>query len=152
VENYTRKPNTTCSECGESIYRRPFQINRGPVFCSTACSNIRNKIIRICPECKSPIDKKSSGKVYCSRTCSNKGRTGLKYKIGSPNDKALKIRKLKKLLIEDRGPKCEICGFEDTRILQVHHLLERCNGGTDSLDNLKLICPNCHCSIHYTDG
>lgn len=51
--------------------------------------------------------------------------------------------------METRGVVCEICKFSKTNILVVHHVIERCNGGSDNLENLKLICPNCHAEIHY---
>lgn len=64
-------------------------------------------------------------------------------------DKFTKNRRLKEALIKIRGNVCEICTFTKTKILVVHHVIERHNGGSDQLDNLKLICPNCHAEIHY---
>lgn len=42
--------------------------------------------------------------------------------------------------------KCSICGWdEDEDILQVHHIDENRKNG--SLDNLIILCPNCHWKI-----
>jgi len=38
--------------------------------------------------------------------------------------------------------KCVVCGFDE--IVEVHHILQRCNGGTDDEENLVLLCPNHH--------
>ena len=42
---------------------------------------------------------------------------------------------------------CEICG--NTRGLQIHHIVKRSQLGKDDLDNLILLCWNCH---HGTNG
>ena len=42
---------------------------------------------------------------------------------------------------------CEICG--NTRGLQIHHIVKRSQQGKDDLDNLILLCWNCH---HGTAG
>ena len=55
-------------------------------------------------------------------------------------------KKDKWFLIETRGHKCEYCKYEiwqDKPIpLDIHH--EDGNSDNDDLDNIKLICPNCH--------
>ena len=44
--------------------------------------------------------------------------------------------------------KCEICGYnEDTDILQVHHIDE--NRQNNEIENLIILCPNCHAKITY---
>lgn len=32
----------------------------------------------------------------------------------------------------------------------VHHIVEKCKGGSDLLDNLVLLHPNCHRQLHST--
>jgi len=45
--------------------------------------------------------------------------------------------------------KCQVCGYNEfIDILEVHHIIERCNGGTDDNGNLILLCPNCHRKAH----
>lgn len=46
-----------------------------------------------------------------------------------------------------RGKECERCEFNIPEILQVHHKDRDRNNNT--LENLELICPNCHCKEHY---
>ncbi len=46
------------------------------------------------------------------------------------------------------GRRCCICRrFRPTK-LQVHHIVERSNGGNDSEDNLIVVCLSCHSDVH----
>ena len=52
-------------------------------------------------------------------------------------------------IIEERGRKCEKCGWGLVpEVLEIHHKLPRQFGGTDSPDNLIVLCPNCHAITH----
>ena len=141
-----RKPNTVCRVCDKTIYRRPFEIERGPVFCSSTCYGLHNKKTHRCPMCGIHI-LAGEKKKYCSRTCANKSRTGIAYKSGSPKDKVKNHRSLRDLIFQKRGPKCEDCGFDAHEILQIHHIdRDRKN---NTLTNLRLLCPNCHALEHF---
>lgn len=89
-------------------------------------------------------------KKTCSRACSNILRTGIKYKQGRPKDKVVHYLALKKRLLKSRGDKCERCGYDKIQILQVHHKDK--NRENNSLDNLELICPNCHSEKHHLNS
>ena len=41
---------------------------------------------------------------------------------------------------------CEDCGIDDTRVLIIHHIVPIGNGGTNTNDNLRMLCLNC-CAI-----
>lgn len=43
--------------------------------------------------------------------------------------------------------KCFLCGWNDATC-DVHHILSKKQGGSDSMDNLICVCPNCHRKIH----
>lgn len=48
------------------------------------------------------------------------------------------------------GDFCEIClQPKGVASLQVHHIMEVCDGGTNSLDNLQTVCHSCHELIHW---
>lgn len=143
-----RNPNCVCKECSKPIYRRPSQLEKGDVFCGTTCANIRNKKTHNCPVCGVEVLTRKNS-LTCSRKCSNIHRTGTSYKIGRPRDKATTIRTIKNQLIAERGSCCNRCGFDDIRILQIHHIIEQCNGGSDDPENLEVLCPNCHTLHHY---
>jgi hypothetical protein len=88
-------------------------------------------------------------KKTCSRSCSNIQRAGIKYKIGSPKDKVRSYQALKIRLLNARGKVCERCGYDKYQILQVHH--KDRNRNHNDLDNLELICPNCHYEEHLLE-
>lgn len=68
-----------------------------------------------------------------------------KSKKGRGKVHTLWVRQLK------RCPSCEQFITEETG-WNVHHVLERCKGGSDSLDNLVLLHPNCHRQLHSRSG
>ena len=42
---------------------------------------------------------------------------------------------------------CAICGWNESTC-DIHHIIEKCNGGTDDVSNLIIVCPNHHRIIH----
>lgn len=53
--------------------------------------------------------------------------------------------------IQDRdGEGCNNC-HRTTEELYVHHLIPIKNGGSNSIDNLVLICETCHHYVHHGD-
>ncbi len=150
TEEYKRHPNTKCCICGKSIYKRPsiIKANKGLVFCSQKCYGFSCRKEIPCIVCGKAI-LAGLNKKTCSRKCSNIYRTGIKYKIGRPNDKAEKARHLKIKLLRERGEKCERCGYSKGKILQIHH--KNCDRNDNHLDNLEIVCPNCHYEEHYLE-
>lgn len=150
VKIYRRRPNITCSICKKAIYRRPNQIevNHGRVFCSAVCYGISCRKETPCIVC-SKLILSGANKKTCSRGCSNTNRSGIKYNIGRPKDKVKSQQAIKIRLLEARGTKCERCNYSKYEILQVHHI-DR-NRKNNALDNLQLICPNCHYEEHFLE-
>jgi hypothetical protein len=150
VSEYERKPNTNCIICGKSIYKRPGQIksNLRRVFCGNACFGISCRKEKPCTVCGKLI-LASLNKKTCSRACSNIQREGIKYHIGSPKDKVKSQQALKVRLLKERGNTCERCNYNKYEILQVHHKNRKRND--NNLENLELICPNCHYEEHLLE-
>lgn len=69
-------------------------------------------------------------------------------------------RKLRALAISAKGTRCEICGFDFVKrygefaryCVEVHHIEALAGAGrrgvTNTLDDVLVICPNCHRAIH----
>lgn len=146
MENFKRKPNTVCMVCAKPIYRRPKQIKENLIFCSGSCRGKYHTKSNTCSVCGKEIGIRNK---TCSRTCSNIARAGIKYFTGQRKNKVKYVAGLKERLIQLRGSSCEICGFDTTKILVVHHVKQKAHGGSDDLENLQLICPNCHALIHW---
>lgn len=146
-----RNPNTNCKICEKEIYRRPIQIQNGNIFCSRQCKGIGDRKVKFCIICNKEITSKHANKT-CSRECSNHSRTGIKYDREQSLNKHKKIFVIKTKLLHERGNYCESCGYNNINILHIHHIVEKSNGGSDELNNLLLLCPNCHYTIHYGDS
>jgi 5-methylcytosine-specific restriction endonuclease McrA len=138
--------------CGRPVYRRPIELkkNNGKVFCSATCYGISCRKEIPCVVCGKLI-LSGLNKKTCSRACANKHRTGIRYKLHLPRkDKVVNTRALKLRLLKLRGNICERCGYNRIEILQVHHKDK--NSKNNILDNLELICPNCHFEEHYLES
>jgi hypothetical protein len=140
-----RKANATCSVCQKPIYRRPAQIASGSVFCSIACNGISQQKPKSCPIC---LKKFTGTKKTCSRSCANTYRQGVTHTKENASNNARRVKKLKEDVAKRCQGKCERCGENNYAILEVHHKIERHRGGTDTLTNLELLCPNCHTAHH----
>lgn len=47
--------------------------------------------------------------------------------------------------IKKYGDRCELCGYGMT--VDTHHIIPKYKGGSHEIDNLIVICPNCHALI-----
>ena len=154
-----RNPNCKCFVCELPLYRRPKELknSNGKAFCSRLCYGKhyhpgKTRLDKICEYCNSTYNAKTIEQRFCSHSCVNSSRKGIKYDGLNIKNKALKSKRLKFLLVKDRNPLCENCSNDNYNILEVHHIIERCKGGTDELSNLLLLCPDCHSTIHLGVG
>ena len=85
---------------------------------------------------------------YCSTTCQNEYRQNEIIKKIENGDQTLNHRHYKKYLINKYGFKCMECGwdkinsFSNKCTVEMEHIDG--NSENQNLDNLKLLCPNCH--------
>jgi 5-methylcytosine-specific restriction endonuclease McrA len=60
----------------------------------------------------------------------------------------LSSRTVQKILKRLNLP-CSNCGWHETDVVcDIHHIIEKKNGGTNEHNNLTYICPNCHRLVH----
>ena len=71
-----------------------------------------------------------------------------KYFNEEKRKESKKIRKNK----VNRDSRCEICGFDFYKVLQIHHVVPISLGGSNDNDNIICVCPNCHKMLHYAYG
>lgn len=140
-----RNPNCVCKICQKPVYRRPVQILAGNIYCSRQCTGVDQRVPKQCKICKQTY---LGNKITCSRACANKARTGIVYTKENTFNNAYRGSVLKEKVAEIRGGMCEKCQEDNYSILQIHHKVERYRGGTDEMDNLELLCPNCHAAHH----
>lgn len=84
-------------------------------------------------------ERASNEQVTCSRACSN---TYFRTKESSPS--SYRSRALKHY-----GSKCSVCGFSNILALEVHHIDK--NRDNNSIENLKVLCANCHRITHGSE-
>lgn len=150
VELYKRNPNTKCVVCSKPVYRRPWQMkqNKGRVFCGQSCYGVACRKESPCAVCGRLI-LATLNKKTCSRSCANTQRAGIKYDGRGSKDKVKAQKALKTRLLKEMGTDCERCGYDKFEILQVHHKDK--NRANNDLNNLELICPNCHYEEHFLE-
>ena len=140
-----RKHNCQCDVCGTTMYRRSSQITGGGVYCSLICVGKKQQKPKVCKICNQTY---IGSKQTCSRSCANSSRAGITYTKTNKYNNAYQGNLLKEKLAKSRGGTCERCLENNYAILQVHHIKERYRGGTNTLSNLELLCPNCHATHH----
>lgn len=141
----TRRKNSKsglffCSREHQSIgFRNPdFQVKPGPV------SSTKRK----CIKCETSLRGKNN--IVCKFCLKNyqieiwlAGDISVTWSINSREPKAF----VKRYLLDTRGDKCEVCGFDKKRPdgsskMQMDHI----DGDytNNHISNLRLLCPNCH--------
>ena len=145
-----------CAFCDNIL---PYE-KRANKFCNHSCAASSNNlgIVRNprkverrthCLRCSQPI--LGTGRVYCSRICSNAHRVerfAEKFLNGAEAMLSGSIPAIRRCLIRLRGEQCEDCGWNkrhsvtDRVPLEVHHL----DGNSDNnrAGNVKLLCGGCH--------
>lgn len=139
----------TCLSCGD-IYVSPKNENRK--FCSQSCSatynnkNRKRKNKDKCLQCDEELSYRQN--LYCSIKCFQEHRQNKVTESIDNGNTTLDSRHYKKYLIHKHGEKCMECGWCEINphTGNVPIELEHIDGDSsnNSLDNLKLLCPNCH--------
>jgi predicted nucleic acid-binding Zn ribbon protein len=146
-EKYNKKEKEIryCVNCGEEITTKS-----GKKFCGHSCSAIYNnkkrKKIRYCINCENELSGEQ--KKYCSTKCNGEHKRNLIFEKIENGDTTLYFKNYKNYLIHKYGEKCMECGWCEINPYsnKIPIELEHMDGISEnnSLDNLKLLCPNCH--------
>ena len=141
-----------CLNCGKSFigdYRAK--------FCSRKCAAIFNnshrehttkgkikltKCIR-CGEIFEASVHIPASRCICNK-CKKHNRVHSKKNIRTIYD--LSRRTISKIL-KRINAKCSICGWSESSC-DIHHIIPKKDGGTDDMNNLIMVCPNCHRICH----
>lgn len=151
IKQYYSNPKK-CLNCCKTI---PYEF-RSNRFCSRSCSASYNNKVRIkeslCPTCGKNF-RQFKGRKFCSIQCfaDNKSKNRLNLwllgKISGLSGENVSPY-VRKYLIVMRGEKCEKCGWAEINLttgkipLNINHIDG--NYENNVIDNLELLCPNCH--------
>lgn len=133
-----------CENCKNEI------TGRGMRFCSQSCNSTHHNKGRIKKNEKPCLGcgEITTNKKYCNPQCLQDHKKVLTFKLIEEGDTTLDARQYKKYLIYTRGEKCETCGWNEINETSgnIPIELEHIDGNSknNSLDNLKLLCPNHH--------
>lgn len=117
----TGEPMTKCKECGFET--------KNEVFCSVKCSCIWNN---------------TNAMTKNSRIKQGKNNgMGLK----TPENIFDVSSRTKVKILGRLGVGCSNCGW-NSAACDLHHIIPKRLGGTNSHDNLTILCPNCHRLAH----
>ena len=146
-----------CKYCNKELPK-----NSRNLFCNSSCAASYNNKFRHknnkCLNCGKDISSKNK---FCNNTCQNEynyktfierwlngEESGISGKYGVSAH-------IRHYLFEKYNNSCQLCGWNQINQytnkipLQIHHLDGNCLN--NSLDNLQLLCPNCH-SLTNTYG
>ena len=134
---------TACEICGEVFSHIASRANKAK-YCSRKCyhkaQSQKGTVEYTCAHCGVKfLDAPSHKRKYCSRKCVNKASK----KVWNPDFSTVR----KQMLCRGMLTACQRCGFSShQQILGVHHKDRNRNNNT--LDNLEVLCPNCHSVEH----
>lgn len=168
AQTYSNKVKLTCEECGKE-FERVESATEGVErhYCSTECKgDAYNKRVTVeCANCGDGIEKvraeaMRNDKNYCGNECRHEHQRGAAHPAYNGTqglDTALrrdiggwKWKALRRKMRDENELVCEWCGdgpFEDTRKIDLHHIVPLMAGGTNAKELLMFLCVGCHSRV-----
>lgn len=149
----------SCRTCGVAMKVKKSHLNKGwGKYCSRSCRDQGHKTgsdvgCARCGTCvyRSPRDLKrsQSGQFFCSKSCQTHWRN--RMYVGERHANFKNGRSAYRSILARATPhrRCEVCGTEDARVLQVHHKDRDRENNVPT--NLAWLCFNCHFLVHHYD-
>ena len=143
-----------CDYCGKDKEMKPYKVTRSVHnYCSRECAQMasRKRVAVACDTCGKEVEKCPSEIVdgrgsYCSKSCAAKKNNLYRVRNWTDGKSSYAARARK-----EYGEVCNRCGYNEyTAILEVHHIDG--NRNNNVLENLEVLCPNCHKIRHYVEN
>jgi hypothetical protein len=145
--------NRKCINCNCEFEVLKTEIKK---FCGSSCAaSFNNKISKRkyklfvnCKNCSKEIKNNRGTRQYCDGFCRGDFEKGQKFELIKKGNISLDSSWYKRYLIQRDGEQCMDCGwseknkFSNTVPIELEHIDG--NSENNKLDNLKLLCPNCH--------
>lgn len=146
---------SSCRHCAGPITGPAYRVRKA-VFCGKQCRGLHQRIkpthgqpsltTRVCDVCGTGFTFNTSRRQnarFCSTRCTGQGlgleRLGTRPGKGYYSDP----RSFRNVARFYFLPKCAHCGWQKAAC-DVAHIVPRKGGGTDTVDNVILLCPNHH--------
>ena len=84
-----------------------------------------------------------SDTIYCSRKCKGIGHSKLMTGRRPSQGNYTSHHTFRTMIRREFHDRCAICGWDEAPC-DVCHIVARKNGGSDTLDNVVMLCPNHH--------
>lgn len=158
----TAATEVTCLHCKSIFLKSSYEIKRSKSrknFCSLDCKNksSQNRLHVQCELCHCYFERtesrtkkvKVSGLQFCSRSCKDLAQRLSSSVVGlRPKGYKNGYSVYRRIAFENKGRQCEHCQITNELVLCVHHKdRDRSN---NSIDNLEVLCYNCHVLVHRT--
>ena len=145
---------TTCLNCKQDFNQKNQNEKYLKKFCTRSCSATHNNRLtkkistRKCMFCENLITLKFSKDItkFCNSTCSGNYRHKKAIELAKTGSPHVSVTTFKRLLANMYGYKCSKCNISNWHDNPLSLHLDHIDGNSDnnSLDNLRLLCPNCH--------
>lgn len=150
---------TKCNRCSKEIEvdtrKYNHYIKHGWNFYCDSCRSIRTHIQHTCAYCGKSFTrirsakKSKSGIYFCSQSCAASYNNS-NYRIGENNPNwmggSYKGSSYGNIAFRTYKPKCAVCNLNEECCLEVHHIDK--NRKNSNVDNLIILCANCHARVH----
>lgn len=148
----------TCDHCQSTYFVPKHRIAKNR-FCSKECfyKSKKRSVEQVCSYCGAGFTRRPSaarksrhGYVFCSRTCKDAAqRLDSPITAIRPSHYGTGTASYREIAKREKPTHCNRCGYAKiVEILEVHHI-DR-DRGNNTLDNLEILCPNCHQEEHFT--
>lgn len=134
-----------CKFCNKDILYDTRENDYCNHSCSASYSNKKRAVKNNCINCNNEINK---NRKFCSSRCQSQNKRSIIFEKIKNGDITFGERNYKNYLIYTFGEKCMECGWDKVHLktgkvpIQLEHVDG--NSSNNSLENLKLLCPNCH--------
>lgn len=154
----------TCNFCQEAFMAEAREARRGNAkFCSRTCSS-KNRVSKLPKPDPNVSCAFCDTKFYLNPSKQRNSKSGLFFCCREHKDFAQRIGGIREIMPPHYGTSpspdyrelafsnlpnmCAHCGYsEHVGILEVNH--KDLNRSNNSLENLEILCPNCHQAFHY---
>ena len=135
-----------CSQSNVKYWLKVFKLNtKKNQFNKRDKLDVSLSFEKLCLNCGKGIPNRN---LYCNNTCHSEYETKIIYEKIENGDTTFYEGRYKSYLIHKNGEKCMKCDWNEINQTtgKIPIQLEHIDGNSDnnSLNNLKLLCPNCH--------